>query len=204
MFLILNSLYKSFALHGLVLDLFVSGTIALCIVLSVVLIGRLIDMFEIFLLRIICYFFGAKFALFTCNRLTFLGVIAHELSHALLIFLTGGRVVGIHLFEFRRDGRLGHVDFQTLGSRKQRLIQLAMGSCAPVLLGIFNTFIVWKFIQSHMFGVGWTIFLWYLLVSIICHMSMSKEDLKNYFRGLSYVFPAIWSICMLIQYCFYK
>ena len=204
MFAYFNEFYMHFLQYGFLFDAVVAFSVAFVVLATMVVIGAIIDVIETFFIRVLTRFFGFGVASFFCNRLTFIGVFVHELSHAFFINLLGGKVNKIRLFEFSKNGRLGHVEFQTQGTKRSQYCQLAFGSSAPVLIGMSIVYILTRLLLTYTFSTAVTYVLWYINISVACHMSMSRQDLKNYFRGMRFVFPVVWALCMLIQYFVFK
>jgi hypothetical protein len=151
--------------------------------LSVVVIGFLVNYLEILQMRGLAKVFGNKVAVFICNRLLFAGTVIHELSHAFFAFLSGAKVTKIRCFTLFSKDTLGYVNFQTRGGVFKRSFQLAFVSCAPTVTGC-------GFIALFLFLLRRPdLLLWqragliYLLISVADHMSMSPQDIKNYVRG---------------------
>ena len=184
-------------ISGWKLDLLVACCVALTITFSVVIFGWAMNVLESGVIGLIARLFGMNWALFICNYLTFPGVMLHELSHAIVITLTGGKVTKIKLLEVSRTGRLGHVEFYTRGPQKLQALQMACGSCAPVVFGIIEILLLRHFITTYSFAPLWNSISYYLIFSIACHMSMSKEDLINYFHGMIYIFPSVTTVHFL-------
>ena len=85
-------------LEGIKLYLAVAAVFAVILQFSVVIVGFFVNQLEIAEYRLIRRFKGHKFAVNFCNYLTFPGVILHELSHALLVKLSGGKVTKMRIF----------------------------------------------------------------------------------------------------------
>ena len=187
-------------LSGIKLDLLVSFIMTCVIVLFVIVVGRVIDIIETFLMDRLSILLSPKWASFIMNRLTFVGTILHELAHAIVVWLTGAKVIKIRLFELAANGRLGHVEFALRGPKWKQLLQLSLGSCAPVLFGLLEEYILIRIVLFHELDLKIQILLWYFIISIFVHMSMSKEDLKHYIHGLLVVIPIIMLLCMAFQY----
>ena len=184
------------------LHLITGATFTRGLVLLVVVIGRLIDMYEVGCMKLLTKVCSVKLATFICDRLTFPGVIIHELAHALFIWAAGGKIHKVRLLSLGLDGRLGFVEFTPRGSKLQISCQLAFGSCAPVLVGILlETVFMYSIFNIDMPTWGYVL-LWYMAISVLNHMSMSREDMKNYFKGLVVIFPIITVIIMARIYFF--
>lgn len=162
------------------------ATIITCV--SVIFVGFIIEKVESLEYKLLTKSLSQQKALFIIDRLTFPGTVLHELSHALFAWATGAKVNKIKLVTFFDSHRLGYVNFQPCGKKSQQRIQLALTSCAPVLTGTIALHVIWLLLPSAI--APWhQILLIYLFISILNHMSMSNQDIKNYVRGLITVFP---------------
>ncbi|MCR5674640.1 MAG: M50 family metallopeptidase [Lachnospiraceae bacterium] len=123
--------------------------------------------------------------LFFANRLTFAGVIWHELSHALFAFLTGAKVEEISLYH-KEGNHLGYVKFRPRGIWPAQCVQLSLSACAPVIMGILALFGIHAALRSLSLPVWGVVIAVYLFVSILVHMDMSPEDLKSYIKGVPF------------------
>ena len=197
------SVYEGFGIsQPFLLHIITSATFTFALVFTVVLIGRVIDVFELGCMRMLTRVCNQKLAIFVCDRLTFPGVIIHELSHALFIWAAGGKITKIRFLTLGLDGRLGYVDFQPKGTRLQRSCQLSFGSCAPVLVGILLETLFMYVIFHVQMPIWGYLCLWYLAISVLNHMSMSVADMKNYLKGLVVIFPIIMVVVMARIYFF--
>ncbi len=156
------------------------------------LIGFIVNFISSMVLRKLLGFISrtGKLYLFVVNRLTFPGVMYHELSHALFAFITGAKVNEIKLYQ-KKDGHLGYVKYTPQGILPIRSVQMAFTSCAPVLMGIILEMIIMGIFYSFHFVPKMTkVVLAYLFISVLLHMDMSKEDVKSYIKGA-------WSIMII-------
>ena len=172
------------------------------IYLGLVIIGFIMNKLEMGLFLLVEKLSTRKIAHLVCNRLTFVGIAVHELSHAVFVVITGGKVLEIGLFDVFHGEQLGHVDFALRGGNIRRSLQLTFVSCAPVIvLGAIASVLV-LFVWP-IASVWWHyILLIYGLACCVCHMSMSTQDVKNYFRGLLFVFPFSWLIGFVVFWAF--
>ncbi|MCR5283487.1 MAG: M50 family metallopeptidase [Lachnospiraceae bacterium] len=129
--------------------------------------------------------------LFFVNRLTFMGTVYHELSHALFAFLTGAKVNKISLYHME-NGRLGYVRYTPRGPWILRSVQMSLASCAPVIMGILAEAGIALLFATKTLPVWGTILLGYLFISVLLHMDMSPEDLKAYMKGIPIFFVAFF------------
>jgi hypothetical protein len=200
MFSYLYHLVQKSGLTGLTLHLAAAAVIALSITLSVILVGCIINAFERLEMRFLGKVVKPRTACCICNYFTFIGIAVHEFSHALMAWATGAKVIKIRIFEITSSGRLGHVEFKTIGPKWKRLCQLSLISCAPVLSGTLISYILIRVVTRHTLSTLWTIFLWYLIISILNHTSMSLVDIKNYAKGLFIIFPMMFVISWFLIY----
>lgn len=135
--------------------------------------------------------FGRFITLLIVNYLTFVGTMHHELSHAILAFITGAKVIKIDLF-YPNGNTLGQVLYRTRGNIITKSIQNTMASIAPMLIGTITEYwLISAFRVCDILGIK--LLLAYLIISILFHMRLSSQDLKMCIRGLP--------ICSLIIGC---
>ena len=177
------------------INILVDGVIAIIltvlIMMSVVLVGRVVSKFDIFLIEKMSSVSGKKLARFIINRVMIAGVVFHELSHALFAKLTGARVTKIKFLVLFSKDTLGSVTFTPVGNKAQQSIQLCLASCAPVLMAFIA---VPLFVILAVFvdiGFVWRVLFAYLAISVLCHASMSSADLNLYKTGARYVGPML-------------
>lgn len=187
-------------LSGLALDA-VSGAIIAFAVLAVVpAFGFLVDRARWYVSKAVASAFGQKAAFFLMNYATFPGVITHELSHALVAKLSGCRINSIKLFE-PSGSTLGSVQFTCQGSKRRQSFQMAASSCAPVLCGMALTPAIWRF--AGMFhGAVLQAMLFHFSVSVACHMTMSRMDMRSYRKGAIGLFLRLAPVCLCVSYAF--
>ena len=132
------------------------------------------------------------------NYLTFPGVIHHELSHALLGFVSGAKITRINLF--KPDGtNLGSVQMVYRGPWILRCIQGCLSAIGPVALGLITICILDVKVLPVISGSGALIFLYYLMFSIAMHMTMSKADMFCFFKGVLGVYLIVLAVCILTE-----
>lgn len=182
------------------LDMIASAILCLILYLSVLIVGFLVNKFEYGMMQLLARKMGGVKATMLCNRVTFPGVILHELSHALLVIMTGAKVTKMILFNPFDNKTLGSVEFKTRGGWLKTRIQLALSSCAPVIIGAIIIYFLIKITFIPGMILIFRIIFWYLIISIICHMSMSKPDIKNYLKGLIALLPMTFVLVLLIKY----
>lgn len=161
------------------------------ILILLVLFGLFIEGIQHLLGKSLARLFGAKFANIFINRITFIGVMHHELSHTLFALLTGAKITSIRLFKPNKQaGSLGSISYATRGPLVLRAIQSTLTSMAPTICGTISVICICKFGFSD---VIWkNILFGCLLLCIVIHMNMSTQDIKIALKGLP--------ICLLIVF----
>lgn len=189
--------YADIALHRLVLNNF--SVYFLGIILVEWMVSYLVN-------RGLNKRFGTKLAsLYNCE-ITFIGVIHHELSHAILALFTGAHVQKICLYripwtrkkkkEEMDENCLGYVTYSCRGIFPLPQIQNLLTGIAPIALGTASTFFCGRFLLNSwktgswaaLFTTPWNYLVLYLMVSIAHHACPSGQDLKNARVGLVIVF----------------
>ena len=97
--------------------------------------------------------------------------------------ITGAEVRDISFFE-DDDGRLGHVTTRSRGPWFIVAIQYTLIAIAPVIVGLTLGFLLLRYIFAEQHSLGMNIGLWYLIICLINHSTMSKSDIEGYFRGV--------------------
>ncbi len=155
-----------------------------------VVIGLIIHFIDSFLTNLIAKVTNATIAFFIRNYLTYPGTVHHELSHALLILLTGAKLIRINLLP--RGNTLGSVDFQTRGNFILKSMQLSLSALAPVICGTTSLCLMIYAVWPNCNTAWHYLLFFYIFISIFFHMTMSTQDILNFLKG----FP----ICLLILF----
>ena len=183
-------------------SLIVCAIYTIFLFLVVLAIGFIIDKLETYQIKILNKIVGFKAAIFISNRLTFPGVMIHELSHALFATIFGAKVTKIKLLTLRNDDRLGWVEYITMGNKWKQGLQHVFSACAPTVVGITLELLLYHMLSNGFIkGFGWTVFVIYMMISIGDHMSMSKQDIKNYIRGAWVPFILCYGVLLIIRFC---
>lgn len=140
-------------------------------------------------------FFGGKVAFFIRNRLTFIGTVHHELSHALFAWVSGAKVTKVELFHVRGN-QLGCVEFYPRGNAFTKAVQMTLSSIAPVICGAVSLCVLTWFLRFRCVLTWHFVLTGYLMVSVLLHMNMSVQDIKNAWKGM----PLTMLICYLTFY----
>lgn len=123
------------------------------------------------------------FAYFFVNFVTFPGTFVHEMAHLCFGVITGAEVTEICMFE-SGHGQLGHISYCARGPWFMRAVQRALIGVAPTVVGFTLGFLLLRYIFSGGYSVLEYIGLWYLVISLIDHSTMSDSDLEGYFQGV--------------------
>lgn len=169
----------------------VSGIFTVAAVFSIIIVGFIMNGLERLQMNLFQKIFNAKIATFICNYLTIAGTVVHECAHALFAILSGAKVTEISFYD-KDDDTLGHINYITNGPFFLEAIQHTLIACAPVIVGLVAEYFLFKAIFYGHYSIWINILLWYLVVSIIDHMSMSDIDCKHYFQGMWVVAPLIF------------
>ena len=123
------------------------------------------------------------FAYFFVNFVTFPGTFVHEIAHMILAVVTGAEVNEICMFE--NDGeRLGHISYRTRGPWFMVAVQHSLIAVAPTIAGFALGYVLLGYIFAGGHSIWENIGLWYLVLSLIDHSTMSDSDLEHYFQGV--------------------
>lgn len=159
----------------------ISNTAA--IMMSIIIIGLFIYFLQYIIAKLFTSIFGATFTNIFLNKITFIGVVHHELSHAIFAFLTGAQVVKVSLFKYNEEnGSLGEVIYYSRGIFIMRWIQDFFSSIAPVVCGVASIFCMIYFIPYN--AIWQYILFGFIIFSIFIHMDMSIQDIKVSLKGL--------------------
>lgn len=150
-------------------------------------------------------FIGADNASLIINYMTFPGTIVHEASHAIVAFLTGGKVVKVNLYGPSGDS-LGSVSWVPRGNAFKQAIQKFLTGTAPIygaliVIKLIETFVIPRFpvtgFTSITFGY---VLARYIEFCVLLHMVPSKADLGSYWlTSIPFVF-----LIIAVLYFFYS
>jgi len=167
------------------------------LLLGACLFGMIINSATSTIAKVLSKAFGYKTAMFIMNYATFIGVVHHELSHALFAFLTGAKVLEIHPFRVN-NGSLGQVVYASRGNMLMQSIQNTLASIAPMITGLVSEYALINLLLTHDIGIIARILIYYTMVSIVCHMRLSKRDLIAMRSGLPIFLILIFILIYMI------
>jgi len=160
----------------------ISAILTVAAILAPVVVGLLLfalERLQVVVLKEINY----DFAYFFVNFLTFPGTFVHEMAHLCFAVITGAEVHEICMFE-NEDGRLGHISYSVRGPWFMRAVQHSLTAVAPTIVGLVLGVVLLRVIFAGGLSLWASIGLWYLVVSLIDHSTMSDADLEHYFQGV--------------------
>lgn len=170
--------------------------IALTITMSIPLLGGIITLVRGMFVGISMRLLGRKMTYFLFNRLTFIGVFHHELSHALWAVITGAKVRKIVFFKPQGD-MLGYVEFVPRGNFVFQAIQQTITAIAPVFCGMCTIGGLVYVLSNWTLPIGMIVFLYYCIASVFIHMTMSAQDVRIMWRGMPIVYLLVL-VCLSI------
>ena len=154
----------------------------LVLLAAILLTGFLINTADALSVTLLSLTVGAIPAFFIRNYITWPGTVLHELSHAFFAFITGAEIQEIRLFP--KGEKLGSVSIVPRGNFIFRSLQLSFSAIAPVVTGFICIFLMWHNLLPGLSKAWQYVLFWYFMVSVFFHMSLSKEDRKNFFAGI--------------------
>lgn len=187
MFKIIHDFISKFHVTNWQADILVSFVFVALFMMSVIIIGIICNYLEQLQIRLVSKYVGQTFAIFIFNRVLFIGTVIHELSHAFFAWISGAKVTKVRCLTLFSKDTLGYCEFIPRGNIFVKSFQLAFASCAPTVTGCFILYLCSRYFTS--FSSLGKVIIFYVGLSVLNHMSMSSQDVKNYIKG---------SICMYI------
>jgi hypothetical protein len=145
---------------------------------------------------------SSKTAVWIINIATFPGVIWHEISHATMAILTGGRVYEINFYG-PSGSSLGYVKWAARGSEIKMSIQRFLVGTSPIYFSVIGLKLLETFAMPHLAitglnleTLGWFI-VRYLELSLLLHCGPSNSDLGgNWYASV----PIIALVIILVHF----
>lgn len=175
---------------------------ALIVIGIIFVIGQLTTVVRKFCYGIVCRESGGRAAQFFDRKLTILGVVHHELSHALMVLISGAKLEGIRLTQ--RGDTLGAVYFRPRGNILARSIQYCLVQIGPIIFGTASITILCNLVMSNQdtdYAKTWQFWVQLIIMQQIAyHMQLQGQDVKNMMRGV--IPQAVIFICLLCMFDF--
>ena len=174
-----------------------AAAVAMILPFAVIAVGFILNYTGIAIASLFSLFADPEMVYAAINYLFFPGVMLHELSHALLAFLTGAKITEIALFK-REGDALGHVSFINRGNFFVQSLQNTFASAAPMFCGAVVVYACY-------YGITQTELLWlkillgYIGVSMFYHMTMSPADIRIYLRGLPVFIAIVFIVTFVLR-----
>ena len=179
--------------------LLMASLAAVIIPFAVIAVGYLISLLGEALAVLVSFFMDPWIVYAVINYLFFPGVMLHELSHALFAVLTGAKVTEVALFK-RSGESLGHVNFVNRGNMVIRALQNIFISAAPMFGGtaviLLCRYILMNVADLPVWGKVITI---YIGVAMFFHMTMSKQDIKVYVKGIPLFMGILFVVVLTLR-----
>ena len=174
---------------------------ALVIILSLVIMAGIASWIRSFAVRSYVLGIGPKFSGFIDSKITFIGVIHHELSHMLLAIITGAKVKNFSLFRLS-GSNLGEVNIAQRGPFIIRKIQQSLTAVAPVICGAVSIYLLYVFqLNTLEFGLNTgNIISIIIAMHIGYHMTLSKQDVKVAFGGIIVTTLILFIVCYFTDF----
>jgi hypothetical protein len=126
------------------------------------------------------------------------GIIIHELSHAFACQIVGAKIEEINFF----SSQGGYVKYSfSKMSRFFRIFAEMFIGFAPVVGGIGALLFFYWILDLQLHWLSWQFWLFiYLAISIIICLTPSKQDIKNAFTGILFIFILTLIFYLLRKY----
>lgn len=160
----------------------ISGILTAIVILAPVIIGLILYGLERLQIEVIAII-NRDLAYFFVNFITFPGTFVHEMAHLCFGVITGAEVREICMFENNNE-RIGHIRYRVRGPWFMQAVQHSLTAVAPTIVGLTSAYFLLKYILSSQLSLWENIALWYLVISLIDHSTMSDADLEHYFQGV--------------------
>ena len=153
--------------------------------IAILALGLVMELFAQAITTVIAFVTGPLIAFGIRTYATYIGTVIHELSHATFAFFTGAKVNKITLIPHGT----------TLGSVEG--IQQSLSAIAPTLVGTALLYLMFSQVHPLLTEAWHYVLFYYLALSILFHMDLSLQDLRNFFSGIL-PFLGLTFLCMLL------
>ena len=182
-----------YALSGHYLLLVLVSTILFPV--AILALGLVMELFAQAITTVIAFVTGPLIAFGIRTYATYIGTVIHELSHATFAFFTGAKVNKITLIP--HGTTLGSVEYTPRGNKFFQGIQQSLSAVAPTLVGTALLYLLFSQVHPLLTDAWHFVLFYYLALSILFHMDLSLQDLRNFFSGIL-PFLGLTFLCMLL------
>lgn len=182
-----------YALSGHYLLLVLVSTILFPV--AILALGLVMELFAQAITTVIAFVTGPLIAFGIRTYATYIGTVIHELSHAAFAFFTGAKVNKITLIP--HGTTLGSVEYTPRGGKFFQGIQQSLSAVAPTLVGTALLYLLFSQVNPLLTEAWHYVLFYYLALSILFHMDLSLQDLRNFFSGIL-PFLGLTFLCMLL------
>lgn len=140
------------------------------------------ELFAQAITTVIAFVTGPLIAFGIRTYATYIGTVIHELSHATFAFFTGAKVNKITLIP--HGTTLGSVEYTPRGNKFVKGIQQSLSAIAPTLVGTALLYLMFSQVHPLLTEAWHYVLFYYLALSILFHMDLSLQDLRNFFSGI--------------------
>lgn len=173
--------------------------IAIGIQVVFVVVAILLDKTTSLLVNILGTITSKKAVNIVYNIVTFIGVVHHEISHALIAKISGAKVTGINLYKVDLSrGTLGSIGFRARGPKLLKDIQRSLTAMAPIITAPITMYFMYHYGVVGCENIWILSFMYYSMLSIALHMTLSKEDWYIYRKGCIGTTLILWIILYFV------
>ncbi len=149
--------------------------------IAILLLGVFMELIAQAVTTVISFFTGVIIAFGIRTYATYIGTVIHELSHAAVAFLTGAKVKKITLIP--KGTTLGSVEYVPRGNKFLQGLQMSLSAIAPTIVGTLLLWLLFTEVHPLLTEAWHYVLFYYLALSILFHMDLSLQDLRNFFQG---------------------
>lgn len=165
--------------------------------IAILLLGIFMELIAQAITTVIAFFTGGLVAFGIRTYATYIGTVIHEFSHAAVAFLTGAKVNKITLIP--KGMTLGSVEYTPRGNKFFQGLQMSLSAIAPTVVGTLLLFLLFTKVHPLLTEAWHYVLFYYLALSILFHMDLSLQDLRNFFAGfLPFLVFSLVVVCIFI------
>lgn len=170
---------------------------AVLLPVAVLALGVVMELIAQAITIVISFVTGPVLAFAIRTYATYIGTVIHEFSHAAFAVLTGAKVNKITLIP--HGTTLGSVEYTPRGNKFFQGLQMSLSAVAPTLVGTLLLFLLFTEVHPLLTEAWHYVLFYYLALSILFHMDLSLQDLRNFFSGI-WSFLAVSLLVTVVLY----